>query len=80
MCALLQELEALRSQVQSQSTEINQLKTERQELLRRAEGGVKIMNTWSKVDINLLKLLGKLTSFSLASLRPLTHSPLVTAH
>ncbi|XP_030593140.1 general vesicular transport factor p115 isoform X2 [Archocentrus centrarchus] len=36
---LLQELEALRSQVQSQSSEISQLKTERQELLRRAEGG-----------------------------------------
>ncbi|XP_071360438.1 general vesicular transport factor p115 isoform X3 [Trachinotus anak] len=36
---LLKELEALRSQVQSQSTEINQLKTERQELLRRAEAG-----------------------------------------
>ncbi|XP_026215502.1 general vesicular transport factor p115 isoform X2 [Anabas testudineus] len=34
---LLKELEALRSQVQSQSAEINQLKTERQELLRRAE-------------------------------------------
>uniref|UniRef100_A0A671WUZ0 General vesicular transport factor p115 n=1 Tax=Sparus aurata TaxID=8175 RepID=A0A671WUZ0_SPAAU len=40
---LLQELEALRSQVQSQSAEINQMKTERQELLRRAEAGVKIM-------------------------------------
>lgn len=36
---LLQELDALRSQVQSQSAEISQLKTERQELLRRAEGG-----------------------------------------
>ncbi|XP_051801553.1 general vesicular transport factor p115 isoform X2 [Acanthochromis polyacanthus] len=36
---LLQELEALRSQVQSQSTEINQLKTERQDLLRKAEAG-----------------------------------------
>ncbi|XP_026159118.1 general vesicular transport factor p115 isoform X2 [Mastacembelus armatus] len=34
---LLKELEALRSQVQSQSAEITQLKTERQELLRRAE-------------------------------------------
>lgn len=34
---LLKELEALRSQVQSQSAEINQMKTERQELLRRAE-------------------------------------------
>uniref|UniRef100_A0A8D3EAP3 General vesicular transport factor p115 n=1 Tax=Scophthalmus maximus TaxID=52904 RepID=A0A8D3EAP3_SCOMX len=35
-------LEALRSQVQSQSAEINQLSTERQELLRRAEAGVNI--------------------------------------
>lgn len=43
MCAVLQELEALRSQVQSQSTEIGQLKMERQDLLRRAEVGVKIM-------------------------------------
>ncbi|XP_023816302.1 general vesicular transport factor p115 isoform X4 [Oryzias latipes] len=34
---LLQELEALRSQVQSQSSEISHLKTERQELLTRAE-------------------------------------------
>ncbi|KAI3353097.1 hypothetical protein L3Q82_019665, partial [Scortum barcoo] len=34
---LLKELEALRSQVQAQSAEINQMKTERQELLRRAE-------------------------------------------
>ncbi|XP_076584866.1 general vesicular transport factor p115 isoform X3 [Chaetodon auriga] len=34
---LLKELEALRSQIQSQSAEINQMKTERQELLRRAE-------------------------------------------
>uniref|UniRef100_A0A8C9XGF8 General vesicular transport factor p115 n=1 Tax=Sander lucioperca TaxID=283035 RepID=A0A8C9XGF8_SANLU len=33
------ELEALRSQVESQSAEINQMKTERQELLRRAEAG-----------------------------------------
>uniref|UniRef100_I3KLL8 General vesicular transport factor p115 n=1 Tax=Oreochromis niloticus TaxID=8128 RepID=I3KLL8_ORENI len=33
---LLQELEALRSQVQSQSTEIGQLKMERQDLLRRS--------------------------------------------
>ncbi|XP_068583186.1 general vesicular transport factor p115 isoform X4 [Cebidichthys violaceus] len=36
---LLKELEALRSQVQSQSAEINQMKTERQELLTRAEAG-----------------------------------------
>uniref|UniRef100_A0A8D3DN65 General vesicular transport factor p115 n=1 Tax=Scophthalmus maximus TaxID=52904 RepID=A0A8D3DN65_SCOMX len=36
---LFVELEALRSQVQSQSAEINQLSTERQELLRRAEAG-----------------------------------------
>uniref|UniRef100_A0A7N6AAT5 General vesicular transport factor p115 n=1 Tax=Anabas testudineus TaxID=64144 RepID=A0A7N6AAT5_ANATE len=37
---LLKELEALRSQVQSQSAEINQLKTERQELLRRSSDTV----------------------------------------
>ncbi|XP_075947476.1 general vesicular transport factor p115 isoform X3 [Anarhichas minor] len=36
---LLKELEALRSQVQSQLAEINQMKTERQELLTRAEAG-----------------------------------------
>ncbi|XP_071391929.1 general vesicular transport factor p115 isoform X5 [Centroberyx affinis] len=36
---LLKELEALRSQVQSQLAEINRLQTERQELLRRAEAG-----------------------------------------
>ncbi|KAM6941584.1 general vesicular transport factor p115 isoform 1-T1 [Lycodopsis pacificus] len=36
---LLKELEALRSQVQSQSAEINHMKTERQELLTRAEAG-----------------------------------------
>ncbi|XP_037328429.2 general vesicular transport factor p115 isoform X3 [Pungitius pungitius] len=36
---LLKELEALRSRVQTQSAEINQMKTERQELLRRAEAG-----------------------------------------
>ncbi|XP_072241045.1 general vesicular transport factor p115 isoform X1 [Leuresthes tenuis] len=34
---LLQELDALKSQVQSQSSEINQLKSEKQELLKRAE-------------------------------------------
>ncbi|XP_070839188.1 general vesicular transport factor p115 isoform X3 [Chaetodon trifascialis] len=34
---LLKELEVLRSQIQSQSAEINQMKTERQELLRRAD-------------------------------------------
>ncbi|XP_056891229.1 general vesicular transport factor p115 isoform X1 [Takifugu flavidus] len=36
---LLEELEALRSQLQSQSAELNQVKMERQELLRRAEAG-----------------------------------------
>lgn len=36
---LLKELEALRSQVQSQSADISQLKTENQDLLRRAESG-----------------------------------------
>ncbi|XP_029018399.1 general vesicular transport factor p115 isoform X2 [Betta splendens] len=37
---LLKELEALRSQVQLQSSEINLLKTERQDLLKRAETGL----------------------------------------
>ncbi|KAM4585201.1 general vesicular transport factor p115 isoform 1-T1 [Odontesthes bonariensis] len=36
---LLQELDALKSRVESQSSEINQLKTEKQELLKRAEAG-----------------------------------------
>ncbi|XP_034043606.1 general vesicular transport factor p115 isoform X1 [Thalassophryne amazonica] len=36
---VLKELEALRSQVQTQLAEINQLKTERQELLRSVEAG-----------------------------------------
>ncbi|XP_041790060.1 general vesicular transport factor p115 isoform X2 [Chelmon rostratus] len=36
---LLKELEALRSQIQAQSAEIHQMKTERQDLLRRAEAG-----------------------------------------
>ncbi|CAG01932.1 unnamed protein product, partial [Tetraodon nigroviridis] len=36
---LLEELEALRSQVQSQSVELSQMKTERTELLRRADAG-----------------------------------------
>uniref|UniRef100_A0A672YRP7 General vesicular transport factor p115 n=1 Tax=Sphaeramia orbicularis TaxID=375764 RepID=A0A672YRP7_9TELE len=40
LSCVLQELEALRTQVQSQSAEISQLKTEKQELLRRAEAPV----------------------------------------
>ena len=41
MCVCLhQELEALRSQIQSQQAEISQLQTERTELLRRAEAKV----------------------------------------
>lgn len=39
----LQELEALRSQVQSQSAELDQMKTEREELLRRPEAGVSVL-------------------------------------
>lgn len=39
----MQELEALRSQIQSQSVELNQLKTERKELLRRADARVSIL-------------------------------------
>lgn len=38
----VQELEALRSQIQTQSSEINQLKTEKQDLLRKVESGVSI--------------------------------------
>uniref|UniRef100_A0AAQ5ZIR8 General vesicular transport factor p115 n=1 Tax=Amphiprion ocellaris TaxID=80972 RepID=A0AAQ5ZIR8_AMPOC len=57
------ELEALRNQVQSQSTEITQLKTERQDLLRKAEAGVKTnMKKREEFGINmpneLLKLIG----------------------
>uniref|UniRef100_A0A3B3BFF4 General vesicular transport factor p115 n=1 Tax=Oryzias melastigma TaxID=30732 RepID=A0A3B3BFF4_ORYME len=48
---LLQELEALRSQVQSQSLEISHLKTERQELLRRAEAEVKNLKLRSVVEL-----------------------------
>lgn len=61
MCAVLQELEALRSQVQSQSTEIGQLKMERQDLLRRAEVGVKIMR---RLIWHLLKLFKTNEPFS----------------
>lgn len=39
---LTQELEALRSQIQSQSVELNQMYTEKKELLRRADAGVNI--------------------------------------
>ncbi|KAM4750636.1 general vesicular transport factor p115 isoform 1-T1 [Anableps anableps] len=42
---LLQELEALKNQVQSHLAEIGHLKAERQELLRRAEAGVKPSDT-----------------------------------
>lgn len=37
---LMQELEALRSQVQSQSAEIQQLQTEKQDMLRRSEAAL----------------------------------------
>lgn len=46
---LLKELEALRSQVQVQSTEISQLQTERQDLQRRAEASAS-SNTVSSSD------------------------------
>ncbi|XP_023190036.1 general vesicular transport factor p115 isoform X1 [Xiphophorus maculatus] len=42
---ILQELEALKNQVQTHLAEISHLKAERQELLRRAEAGVKPSNT-----------------------------------
>uniref|UniRef100_A0A672HMN3 General vesicular transport factor p115 n=1 Tax=Salarias fasciatus TaxID=181472 RepID=A0A672HMN3_SALFA len=41
---VLQELDDLRSQVQSQSAEIAQLKSERQDLLRKVEDGVRTIN------------------------------------
>uniref|UniRef100_A0A8C6KZ35 General vesicular transport factor p115 n=1 Tax=Nothobranchius furzeri TaxID=105023 RepID=A0A8C6KZ35_NOTFU len=47
---LLQELEALKSQVQSQLADINQLKTERQELLRRAEAGSRLSAQMSETE------------------------------
>lgn len=61
---LLQELEALRSQVQSQSAELNQMKMERQELLRRAEAGVRIS---CKSDITDVIELTSLTRFPQSS-------------
>uniref|UniRef100_H2TTD4 General vesicular transport factor p115 n=1 Tax=Takifugu rubripes TaxID=31033 RepID=H2TTD4_TAKRU len=45
------ELEALRCQLQSQSAELNQVKMERQELLRRAEAGVNILSTESRAEL-----------------------------
>lgn len=61
----LQELEALRSQVQSQSAEINQMKTERQELLRKAEAGVNTMQRAKCITLFLTD--AELISFSLIS-------------
>uniref|UniRef100_A0AAX7T8U4 General vesicular transport factor p115 n=1 Tax=Astatotilapia calliptera TaxID=8154 RepID=A0AAX7T8U4_ASTCA len=55
------ELEALRSQVQSQSTEIGQLKMERQDLLRRAEVGAEVKNL-SESRAELEKRLDSTTS------------------
>lgn len=66
---LLQELEALKSQVQSQSAEINQMKTERQELLRRAEAGVNQTNvTFCAIYIIVLLTPAELINCSLLSL------------
>uniref|UniRef100_A0A3Q1BV51 General vesicular transport factor p115 n=1 Tax=Amphiprion ocellaris TaxID=80972 RepID=A0A3Q1BV51_AMPOC len=58
------ELEALRNQVQSQSTEITQLKTERQDLLRKAEAGVKTnMKKREEFDgAKMAELEGRLTA------------------
>uniref|UniRef100_A0A3P8QY90 General vesicular transport factor p115 n=1 Tax=Astatotilapia calliptera TaxID=8154 RepID=A0A3P8QY90_ASTCA len=58
---VLGELEALRSQVQSQSTEIGQLKMERQDLLRRAEVGAEVKNL-SESRAELEKRLDSTTS------------------
>uniref|UniRef100_A0A672YRM3 General vesicular transport factor p115 n=1 Tax=Sphaeramia orbicularis TaxID=375764 RepID=A0A672YRM3_9TELE len=58
LSCVLQELEALRTQVQSQSAEISQLKTEKQELLRRAEapvnGIIANMTFYSKNEVRSL--------------------------
>lgn len=76
---LLQELEALRSQVQSQSAEINQMKTERQELLRRAEAGVNIMQIGHFISSISQHVLNELTlHWFLFS--PLMQLAVVTAH
>uniref|UniRef100_A0A3B3ZCI8 General vesicular transport factor p115 n=1 Tax=Periophthalmus magnuspinnatus TaxID=409849 RepID=A0A3B3ZCI8_9GOBI len=56
------ELEALRSQVQAQSTEISQLQTERQELLRRAEATTGELKSLSESRANLELELASATS------------------
>lgn len=75
---MFQELEALKNQVQSHLAEINHLKSERQELLRRAEAGVKIVelknNEIFASHIFLLKIP------SMVSVSLLTQRPLGTAH
>lgn len=63
---LLQELEALRSQVQSQSAELNQMKMERQELLRRAEAGVRI-SCKSDITVVMFSQLTSITRFPQSS-------------
>uniref|UniRef100_A0A674N2T3 General vesicular transport factor p115 n=1 Tax=Takifugu rubripes TaxID=31033 RepID=A0A674N2T3_TAKRU len=55
---LTQELEALRCQLQSQSAELNQVKMERQELLRRAEAG----NDGSMDGAKMAELESRLTT------------------
>ncbi|CAN9510290.1 unnamed protein product [Ophioblennius macclurei] len=57
---LLQELDDLRSQVQSQSAEITQLKSERQDLLRKAEDGESI--TVPSSDSSLSELESRLAA------------------
>ncbi|XP_050926532.1 LOW QUALITY PROTEIN: general vesicular transport factor p115 [Lates calcarifer] len=60
---LLKELESLRSQVQSQSAEINQLKTERQELLRRAESSDTVSSSEGSLDATkMAELESRLTA------------------
>ncbi|GAA6233789.1 general vesicular transport factor p115 isoform X1 [Lates japonicus] len=60
---LLKELESLRSQVVSQSAEINQLKTERQELLRRAESSDTVSSSEGSLDATkMAELESRLTA------------------
>ncbi|XP_041839878.1 general vesicular transport factor p115 isoform X1 [Melanotaenia boesemani] len=53
---LLQELEAFKRQVQSQSSEISQLKTEKQELLKRVEAGSSATEPTSDNSVDVTKM------------------------
>lgn len=55
---LTQELEALRRQVQSQSAEIQQLQTEKQDMLRRSEAAlVNILPVWDVLVVGCMIII-----------------------